>query len=88
MKGKICVGVSNDYASLTIGDVKFYYGYEEFDPKTDEWCYITNYDGKEIKVPASKLSPNDHWDCAKMLLLGIGNTFHHQILKEKHESMD
>ena len=41
-------GFSDDYSVLETGYLKFYYGYEITDPKTDAWCFQVTKNGVEI----------------------------------------
>jgi len=67
---------SDDYAGLESGNLKFYFGYEEIDEKTEEWCFVAKKDNKEIlRIPQSELNKK----CKNMLdmpqdylIFGIG----------------
>lgn len=39
---------SDDYAGLVANNMSFYYGYEETDQLTDDWCFCVKKDGEEI----------------------------------------
>lgn len=39
---------ASDYAGFETGAYKAYYGYEETDPTTDEWCFVLYKRGKEV----------------------------------------
>ena len=70
-KKKVEIGISDDYASMSCGDLDFYYGYERTmcpecgsDPTDDEcehearaWCFTAVKGGKEImRVPEYELN--------------------------------
>ena len=82
--------MSSDYAGLTAKNASFYYGYEETYCKTcdkfmvhpedceehdTECCFVASFNGKEIKIPFSKLGGKYEWNCRENLLLGIGWIF-------------
>lgn len=48
MNKQIDVYSSGDYAGVYIGGYSFYYGYEETDPITEEWCFHVTFEDKEI----------------------------------------
>lgn len=81
------VGWSDDYYSLCVGDISFYYWYEKtMCPNADceackEWddcddkerCFVAQIDGKEVmRLPSSKIS-YQHEHIENMLLLWIGH---------------
>lgn len=39
---------ASDYAGFEGGKWSAYYGYEETDPDTDDWCFSLKKDGKEV----------------------------------------
>lgn len=39
---------ASDYAGIETPRFKAYYGYEETDPTTDEWCFVVWKNGKEV----------------------------------------
>jgi len=83
---KVEVGVSDDYATLTVGKLEFYFGYErtycpkcgkdnlECEHESSEWCFTAKRAGKELmRIPQSKLVDEDSWpEMATALLAGIG----------------
>jgi hypothetical protein len=62
-KAKVSLGVSDDYASLRTGDLRFYYGYEELMPENPteeeieaekiEWAFVVKR-GRETLVRWSR----------------------------------
>jgi hypothetical protein len=71
------IGISDDYASVDVNGVSFYYGYEETN-ENGEWCFIIrnnaikqteNIDDLIIKIPASNLEHTR--TCEEALLCGI-----------------
>lgn len=40
--------VASDYAGIETPRFKAYYGYEEVDPHTDEWCFVVWKNDKEV----------------------------------------
>jgi len=39
---------ASDYASFKAGKYSMYYGYEEIDPVTNDWCFTVTKNGKEV----------------------------------------
>jgi hypothetical protein len=39
---------ASDYACLESGRIKAYYGYEQIDQDTDEWCFVVWKNNKEV----------------------------------------
>lgn len=69
---------SGDYAGLSVGKYKFYYGYEE--TVGEDWAFTASVDDKEVmRIPASKLGGSG-MDMTMCLLHGIG-----QFLGRYHE---
>ena len=68
---------SDDYATLKSGNLKFYYGYEEEDLKTDDWCFVViEYTTEIYRLTASEIKSRDEDAMLDMpqdyLLAGIG----------------
>lgn len=63
--------IASDYAGLDAGPWSFYYGYEKTDAN-DEWCFVASRGGDEkMRIPASKLTSRDKFDCGECLLSGL-----------------
>lgn len=61
---------AGDYAGLSVGRYKFYYGYEK--TVGEEWAFTADIDDKEVmRIPASKLGGSG-MDMPMCLLHGIG----------------
>lgn len=76
------VGISDDYAVLEAGGLRFYFGYEFTTAKDDdddsgEWCFIVHkMEGVRVgdelmRVPQSKLGLRTGTDPVEFLLEGI-----------------
>lgn len=68
---------SDDYAFLNADRFTFYYGYEEMDVETEEWCFTVSKDKKEIlRLKQSEIEKNSNLsnfsDVKDYLLIGIG----------------
>ncbi len=69
---------SDDYAGLTSGKFKFYYGYEVTDPKDKElWCFQVKEHGNIVfqvnQTEIEKSVKNDRLDSVRdYLIAGIG----------------
>lgn len=66
---------ASDYAGIESKNLKLYYGYEE---TTDdgEWCFVARVGKTEImRIPQSKLSAQDKFDCEGCLIAGVGKLF-------------
>lgn len=67
---------ASDYVGVTIGDLSFYYGYEETTGNEDEggwrsWCFVARDDGEEVmRIPTADLCPRAD-GMAEYLLSGI-----------------
>lgn len=75
------VGLSDDYAVLTAGGLRFYFGYE-YTTDDGEWCFVVHrlrLDGSNVanssqelmRVPQSKLGLRPGTDPVEFLLEGI-----------------
>jgi len=71
------ISISDDYASVDVNGISFYYGYEETN-ENGEWCFTIrnnvikkaeNIDDLIIKIPASNLEHTR--TCEEALLCGI-----------------
>ena len=69
------ISISDDYASVDVNGISFYYGYEET-IENGEWCFqAKTKGGKEITLPFSRLGARDSFDCGECLLAGIALLF-------------
>ena len=79
--------VSSDYAGLSAGNVRFYYGYEKLIPVEAEsddddeyahgtkWAFVAWENGEELfRFSAADLGVDD-WECVHVLLAGIARYF-------------
>jgi len=92
----IDVYAKSDYAGLKLGEIEFYYGYEDtfceehgsqrcvdFCDKS-EWAFTVRLKGEEvIRIPQSKLHPKAGEEVMFYLLAGIGH-----YLKRKEQQDD
>lgn len=81
----IDIGLSDDYAVLTVGELRFYFGYEftvPEDPGDDddvEWAFVVHRmsDGRQqaelMRLPESAVHPAEREEPAFYLLAGIGH---------------
>lgn len=71
------VSLSDDYAVLTAGGLRFYFGYEFTMGETEEWCFVVHTmkgsreAGEPMRIPQSKLSLPAGTDPVEFLLEGI-----------------
>lgn len=71
------VSLSDDYAVLTAGGLRFYFGYEFTMGETEEWCFVVHkMKGSRcvdelMRVPESTLGIRDGTDPVEVLLEGI-----------------
>ena len=67
------ISISGDYATVSVGELSCYYGYEVEDPITGEWCFTSeNFKTKHtVTVPSSKLGVDDECNVAKCLIAGM-----------------
>lgn len=66
------VSLSDDYAVMTAGDLRFYFGYEFTMGPADEWCFVVHREKQELmRVPVSKLGAKVGKDPVEYLLEGI-----------------
>lgn len=69
------VSTASDYAIATTGKFHFYYGYEETDPNTEDWCFVAKKSGKEVMRLTNsqllELCDVDAQSPESMLLTGI-----------------
>ena len=70
----IQVDIRSDYAILETPKYTAYYGYEEIDPVTGDWCCVIKKNGKEVaRIPNSLLTPHcEGGGPGEMLLVGLG----------------
>jgi hypothetical protein len=72
---RLDLGISSDYAVLTCGRRRYYYGYEVVDAD-GEWCFQATGGGKDVIIPRPQLMAAaglDTWDDPeRFLLAGIG----------------
>lgn len=67
------VSLSDDYAVLTAGGLRFYFGYE-YTTDDGEWCFVVHSmkgKGELMRVPQSKLGLRLGTDPVEFLLEGI-----------------
>lgn len=64
------ISVAGDYAVLESKNFKAYYGYERID-ESEDWCFVAEFNGKEIKIPSSRLGVQNKFDVTECLLKGI-----------------
>lgn len=74
------ISINDDYASVTVGIGRFYYGYEVVDASGD-WCFQATLGGKPITISANELEVSDVWSCAECLLAGIAALVERGVLK-------
>jgi len=67
------VSVGSDYAVMEGPKFKAYYGYEEVDKPTQNWCFVVWKNGKEVfRRTTEELAPiANGYGPAEMLLLGL-----------------
>jgi hypothetical protein len=67
------VYTSDDYCGLTTKNISFYFGYEVTD-ENDEWCFTVTKNGKKfMKIPKTKLHPEQREEPFWYLIAGIGH---------------
>jgi hypothetical protein len=67
--------VASDYAGLVSKNLQAYYGYEET-TADGEWCFVARVGETEVlRIPQSKLSAQDKFDCESCLLAGLAKLF-------------
>lgn len=67
------VSLSDDYAVLTAGELRFYFGYE-YTTDDGEWCFVVHSmkgKGELMRIPHSKLGLRSGIDPVEYLLEGI-----------------
>lgn len=77
--------IASDYAGVSGGGFKFYYGYEytNGEENGDEWCFVAWKGAEEImRVPTSKLHVTRHAGMEEFLLAGISQWLERQSEKE------
>jgi hypothetical protein len=63
------ISISDDYASIDVNGISFYYGYEETN-ENGEWLFAIRKDGNLLfSIPNSKLENTN--TCEEALLCGI-----------------
>jgi|GEM_PF-3871771 len=79
MSNRATVGINDDYAVLSVGLYRFYYGYEITERKPDEdgdggdWCFqVQVFDMPALTIPRRDLGGDKYSSPAELLLLGIG----------------
>ena len=69
------LSTASDYAEATSGKYQFYYGYEETDPNSEDWCFVARKGGKELmrltNSELMSLCDVDQQSPQSMLLTGI-----------------
>jgi hypothetical protein len=69
------LGISSDYAVLTVGRRRFYYGYEVQTPD-GEWCFQVTGGGADVVIPKARLQAAAGLDeraaPERFLLVGLG----------------
>lgn len=79
------VGLSDDYAVLEAGGLRFYFGYEFTMGETEEWCFVVHkMKGSRaidelMRVPQSKLEPQTGTEPVEFLLEGIALWMNSQV---------
>lgn len=85
-RAKPSLGISDDYATMRVGKLRFYYGYEYTVPEQPEenepyeWAFVvkqgreilTRWSKSEVEKKIEKGSRNDLWGADTYLLAGIG----------------
>jgi hypothetical protein len=72
MDSGLRISVASDYASLTVDDLGFYFGYEE--EVDGEWAFIASDNGKEVlRLAKSKVHPRKGETPEYYLLAGVGH---------------
>lgn len=67
--------VASDYAGIVSKNLQAYYGYEET-TEDGEWCFVARVGQTEVlRIPQSKLSAQDKFDCESCLLAGLAVLF-------------
>ncbi len=83
------ISISDDYASIDVNGISFYYGYEETN-ENGEWCFTIrnnaikqteNIDNLIIKIPASNLEHTR--TCEEALLCGIEKSIIRGVISVK-----
>lgn len=72
---------SSDYCGCTLGDISFYYGYEE--EEDGEWCFTAIKDKKEIaRYKCSEItSVRQLFDMTDNLFAGINKMFKDGVIE-------
>lgn len=66
---------ASDYAGIESENLSAYYGYEELTAES-EWCFVVRIHGEEVfRLPSSRLSEKDKFNCAACLLAGLAAFF-------------
>jgi len=80
---------ASDYAGIIGGDYEFYYGYESAlkiqsdccdEPCTCDspWRFTVTKNEKEIWAATSEELGEDNWECARVLMAGVGAWLDHE----------
>ena len=83
------VTISDDYAVLHAGGLRFYFGYEyttamDDDDESGEWCFVVHEMAKPpfaelMRIPESKLGLPSGTDPVEFLLEGIARWMDRQV---------
>lgn len=69
------ISSASDYAEATSGRMSFYYGYEERDEITNDWCFVARKNNKEVlrltNSQLLELCDTDKQSPESMLMIGI-----------------